>query len=139
MIPALIRKCEEAKQSRAPEIAAWGTGNATREFLYVEDAAEAIVDAAEKYAKPESCKPRIGRRDQHSRSCGHDSFVDGIMKGTVRWDSTKPDGQPRRCLDTSRALAEFGWRARTPLREGLQKTMAWFREEAGRKSRTRAV
>jgi GDP-L-fucose synthase len=60
-------------------------------------------------------------------------------EGAVRWDSTKPDGQPRRCLDTSRALAEFGWRARTSLREGLQKTIAWFQEEAGRKSRTRAV
>jgi GDP-L-fucose synthase len=138
VIPALIRKCEEAKQSRAPEIAAWGTGNATREFLYVEDAAEAIVTAAEKCAKPDPVNlgsgEEISVRDLLDLICSMTGF-----KGTVRWDMTKPDGQPRRCLDTSRAFAEFGWRARTPLREGLRRTMAWFREEAVQKSRTRAV
>jgi GDP-L-fucose synthase len=138
VIPALIRKCLETKQARAPEIAAWGTGNATREFLYVEDAAEAIVTAAEKYTKPEFVNlgsgEEISIRDLVEMICSLAGF-----EGTVRWDSTKPDGQPRRCLDTSRALAEFGWRARTSLREGLRKTMEWFQEEAESKSRTSAV
>jgi GDP-L-fucose synthase len=138
VIPALVRKCLEAQQARAPEIAAWGTGNATREFLYVEDAAEAIVVAAEKYAKPEFVN--LGSGEEISIR----DLVEMIRslagyEGAVHWDSTKPDGQPRRCLDTSRALAEFGWRARTSLREGLQKTIEWFQEEAGPKSRTRSV
>jgi GDP-L-fucose synthase len=138
VIPALIRKCLEARQARAAEIVAWGTGNATREFLYVEDAAEAIVAAAEKYAKPEFVN--LGSGEEISIR----DLVEMIrslagFEGAVRWDSTKPDGQPRRCVDTSRALAEFGWRAGTSLREGLQKTIAWFEEEVGSKSRTRAV
>ena len=78
VIPALIRKCWEAKQARAAEITAWGTGGATREFLYVEDAAEAIVLAAEKYEKPRTCKSGIRRRDQHPRTAGIDLFADGI-------------------------------------------------------------
>ena len=138
VIPALIRKCEEAKQSRAPEIVAWGTGNATREFLYVEDAAEAIVTAAEKYAKPDPVNLGSGEEISVRDLLDLIGSLTGF-KGTVRWDTTKPDGQPRRYLDTSRAFAEFGWRARTPLREGLRRTMAWFREEAVQKSRTRAV
>ena len=138
VIPALIRKCEEAKQSRAPEIIAWGTGSATREFLYVEDAAEAIVTAAEKYTKPDLVNlgsgEEISVRDLLDLICSLTGF-----EGAVRWDTTKPDGQPRRCLDTSRAVAEFGWHARTPLREGLGRTIEWFREQAVQKSRTRAV
>jgi GDP-L-fucose synthase len=124
VIPALIRKCLEAKQSSASEIVAWGTGTATREFLYVEDAAEAIVAAAEKYSKP----------DPVNLGSGEEISVRDLLElirslvgyeGTIRWDSTKPDGQPRRCLDTSRALAEFGWQAKTQLRRGLQKTITW--------------
>jgi GDP-L-fucose synthase len=125
VIPALIRKCIEAKQSDAAEIVAWGTGNATREFLYVEDAAEAIVLAAEKYSKP----------DLVNLGSGEEISVRDLLemirtmvgaRGAVRWDHTKPDGQPRRSLDTSKAAGEFGWRAKTSLRAGLKKTIEWF-------------
>ena len=125
VIPALIRKCIEAKQTGDPEIVAWGTGNATREFLYVEDAAEAIVLAAEKYSKP----------DLVNLGSGEEISVRDLLEmirtmvgatGVVRWDHTKPDGQPRRSLDTSRAAREFGWRAKTSLPAGLKKTIEWF-------------
>lgn len=125
VIPALIRKCLEAKASGADEITAWGTGKATREFLYVEDAAEAIVLAAEKYSKPDLLNlgsgAEISVRD----------LLETIRSVTecsakVRWDDSKPDGQPRRSLDTSRAAAEFGWRATTSLTAGLQKTADWY-------------
>lgn len=125
VIPALIRKCVEARQTGAPEIVAWGTGNATREFLYVEDAAEAIVLAAEKYSKP----------DLVNLGSGQEIAVRDLLEtirsltgcnSKIRWDNTRPDGQPRRSLDTSRAAAEFGWRAKTELRDGLNKTMEWF-------------
>ena len=138
VIPALIRKCWEAKRAGASEITAWGTGSATREFLYAEDAAEAIVTAAEKYEKPDLVNlgsgEEISIRALLEMIC---SLMD--YHGTVRWDATKPDGQPRRCLDTTRALAEFGWRAKTPLRDGLQKTIAWYEAEVRRESRTSAV
>ena len=125
VIPALIRKCIEAKQTDAPEIVAWGTGNATREFLYVEDAAEAIMLASEKYSKP----------DLVNLGSGEEISVRDLLEmirtmvgdtGVVRWDHTKPDGQPRRSLDTSRAAREFGWRAKTSLSTGLKKTIEWF-------------
>jgi GDP-L-fucose synthase len=128
VIPALIRKCWEAKQAGAPEIVAWGTGNATREFLYAEDAAEAIVLAAEKYAKPGLVNlgsgEEISIRDLLRKICSQTGY-----QGAVRWDATKPDGQPRRSLDTSRALAEFGWRSKTSLHDGLQKTIAWYDQQ----------
>src|SRR5579859_493934 len=137
-IPALIRKCWEAKQTRAAEITAWGTGSATREFLYVEDAAEAIVLAAEKYEKPELVNLGSGEEisilDLLKLICSLMQF-----QGTVSWDASKPDGQPRRCLDTSRALAEFAWRAKTTLRDGLRKTIAWYEREVGSSLRTSAV
>jgi GDP-L-fucose synthase len=125
VIPALIRKCIEAKQTDAPEIVAWGSGNATREFLYVEDAAEAIVLAAEKYSKPDLVN--LGSGEEISVR----DLLEMIrtMVGTtalVRWDHSKPDGQPRRSLDTSRAVEEFGWRAKTSLRDGLKETIEWF-------------
>jgi GDP-L-fucose synthase len=125
VIPALIRKCLEAKESGAKEITAWGTGKATREFLYVENAAEAIVLAAEKYSKADLLN--LGSGQEISVR----DLLDTIREVTgctvnVRWDESKPDGQPRRCLDTSRAAAEFGWRAQTPLREGLAKTTDWY-------------
>jgi GDP-L-fucose synthase len=125
VIPALIRKCIEAKQTGAAEIVAWGTGNATREFLYVEDAAEAIVRASEKYSKP----------DLVNLGSGEEISVRDLLEmiramvgatGVVRWDHSKPDGQPRRSLDTSRAAREFGWRAKTSLRDGLKETIEWF-------------
>lgn len=128
VIPALIRKCWEARRSGAAEITAWGTGAATREFLYVEDAVEGILAAAEKYEKPQPVNLGSG---------GEISIRDLLelirslvgYSGGIRWDTSKPDGQPRRCLDTSRARAEFGWAAKTSLQEGLQKTIAWYAKE----------
>jgi GDP-L-fucose synthase len=125
VIPALIRKCWEAKESRAAEILAWGTGSATREFLYVEDAAEAIVLATEKYSKPDMVNLGSGEEISIRDLLEQVRSLVGYV-GAVRWDPTKPDGQPRRGLDTSRALVEFGWRARTPLRDGLRETIRWF-------------
>jgi len=125
VIPALIRKCQEAKQAGHLAVNAWGTGNATREFLYVEDAAEAILLAAEKYNKPDPVNlgsgVEISIRDLLHKICRLTGY-----SGEIRWDSTQPDGQPRRCLDTSRAHAEFGWRASTSLDHGLQKTIDWY-------------
>ncbi len=138
VIPALIRKCWEAKQAKAKEITAWGTGSATREFLYVEDAAEAIVVAAEKYEKPDFVNLGSGEEISVRDLLELIGSLTGY-EGTVRWDATKPDGQPRRCLDTSRALAEFGWRAKTSLRDGLRKTIAWYEEEVGSKPRASVV
>lgn len=125
VIPGLIRKCMEAKQASAAEIVAWGTGNATREFLYVEDAAEAIVLAAETYSKP----------DLINLGSGQEISIRDLLEiirnmvgytGKVRWDATRPDGQPRRSLDTSRAATELGWRAKTSLKAGLQATIDSF-------------
>jgi GDP-L-fucose synthase len=138
VIPALIRKCWEAKQAGSSEISAWGTGNPTREFLYVEDAAEAIVLASEKYSDP----------DLVNLGSGEEITIRDLLekirrlidyKGTILWDGTKPDGQPRRCLDTSRALARFGWQSKTPLQAGLQKTIEWFEEKCGGATRTRSA
>jgi GDP-L-fucose synthase len=124
-----MRKCWEAKQAGAAEVLAWGTGSATREFLYVEDAAEAIVLAAEKYAKADLVNLGSGEEISIRDLLGQIRALVGY-EGALRWDATKPDGQPRRCLDTSRALAEFGWRAKTPLRDGLRKTFRWFESNA---------
>ena len=125
VIPALIRKCAEAKWSRRPAITAWGTGEATREFLYVEDAAEAILLACERYAKPEPLNLGSGQ-EIRIRDLLH--LIKDLVgyEGEVEWDSTKPDGQPRRHLEITRAREDLGWRARTPLREGLLQTIDWF-------------
>ena len=125
VIPALIRKCIEAKQADAPEIVAWGTGNATREFLYVEDAAEAIVLAAEKYSKPDLVNLGSGQEISVRDLLEMIRTMVGA-RAAVRWDHSKPDGQPRRSLDTSRAAQEFGWRAKTSLPAGLKETIEWF-------------
>jgi GDP-L-fucose synthase len=131
VIPALIRKAIEARRSGRDHIAVWGSGEASREFLFVRDAAEAIVLAAEHYNKPEPVNIGSGReitiRELAELICELVGF-----NGELRWDRTKPDGQPRRCLDTSRALREFGFQARTGFREGLQETIAWYEEELAR-------
>ncbi len=138
VIPALIRKCWEAKQAQAAEILAWGTGNATREFLYVEDAAEAIVLAAEKYAKPDPVN--LGSGEEISIRALLDQIrVLVAYEGAIRWDPALPDGQPRRSLDSSRALAEFGWRAKTRLGDGLVQTIRWFDSNVTRTSRAPVV
>ncbi len=125
VIPALIRKCVEAKQRGDEAIPCWGTGSASREFLYVEDAAEAIIVAAETMADPTPINLGTGREIQIrdlveliARLCGFD--------GRIEWDTSKPDGQPRRCLDTSRAAELLGWTAKTDLEDGLRKTIDWF-------------
>jgi GDP-L-fucose synthase len=131
VIPALIRKCLEAVEGGQDEVVVWGTGQASREFLYVEDAAEAIVLASEHYDDPEPVN--VGS----SREISIKELVELIaeltgFRGRLVWDTTKPDGQPRRCLDTSRAEQAFGFRARTDFREGLQRTIAWYQQHCAR-------
>jgi GDP-L-fucose synthase len=125
VIPGIIRKCVEAKAAGMLAIAAWGTGKATREFLYVEDAAEAVVLAAERYDGPEPINLGSGQEISIFELVSLVRELTGY-KGEVRWDTTMPDGQPRRCLDTSVADRVLGWRARTPFREGLRRTIDWF-------------
>ncbi|MDA8125081.1 MAG: GDP-L-fucose synthase [Deltaproteobacteria bacterium] len=126
VIPALIKKCVDAVRQGDPEIVVWGTGAATREFFYVEDAAEAIVLATEKYDKSDPVNIgagfEIAIRDLVTLIVELTGF-----KGRVVWDASKPDGQPRRMLDTTRATEEFGFRAKTDFRAGLTKTIAWYR------------
>jgi GDP-L-fucose synthase len=125
VIPGLIRKCVEAVDGRAAEIVLWGDGSPTREFLYVQDAAEGIVLATEHYDKPDAVNlgsgMEISIRDLAVKIAAMTGFA-----GTIRWDASYPNGQPRRCLDVSRAASEFDFRARTPFDEGLRKTIDWF-------------
>ncbi len=130
VIPALVRKCVEARERGERRIVVWGDGSASREFLHARDAAEGIVAAAERYDSSEPVNLGAGFeiriRDLVplvARLCRFD--------GEIVWDTTKPNGQPRRMLDTSRALREFGWRARTGFEEGLAKTVAWFEAHRG--------
>jgi GDP-L-fucose synthase len=128
VIPALIRKCLEAVESGAPEITVWGTGRATREFLYVEDAAEAVVRALERLEGSEPVNLGAGREISIRDLVGTIARLSGFA-GRIVWDETKPDGQPRRCLDTSRALGLLGWKATTPFEDGLERTIRWYRAE----------
>ena len=128
VIPALIKKVFDAKERQERSIVVWGTGRASREFLYVEDAAEGIVLATEKYDKPAPVNLGAGFeitiRELAQLICELAGF-----DGRIEWDTTKPDGQPRRRLDTSRAKQEFGFEARTSLREGLKRTIEWYERE----------
>jgi len=126
VIPAMVKKCVEAVEREAKEIVLWGTGKPTREFLYVEDAAEGIVMAAEKYNKPDPVNLGAGFEIPIEDLAQLIAELTGF-KGKVIWDHSKPDGQPRRCLDTSRAVNEFGFKAKTPFEEGLRKTIEWYR------------
>ena len=126
VIPALIKKCADAVDRGDPEIVVWGTGGATREFFYVEDAAEAICLATEHYDKPEPVNIGAGFEISIRELVGLIVDLTGF-KGRIVWDASKPDGQPRRMLDTSRAFREFGFRAATDFREGLKKTIEWYR------------
>jgi GDP-L-fucose synthase len=125
VIPALIKKCLSAKQKGKDSIVVWGTGKATREFLYVEDAAEAIVLATQRYDKPEPVNIgagfEISIKDLVALIARHSGF-----KGKVVWDKTQPDGQPRRCLDVARAEKEFSFKAKTGFEDGIKKTIAWY-------------
>lgn len=127
VIPALIKKVHDVKQSGASSIEVWGTGEATREFFYVEDCAEAIVLATEKYDQGNPINIgagfEISIKELVEKIC---KFMD--FRGAIRWDMSKPDGQPRRMLDVSRAEKEFGFKAKTPFEEGLKKTIEWYNQ-----------
>lgn len=126
VIPALIKKCIDAITNNDLQIIVWGTGKATREFLYVEDCAEAIILATEKYNKPDPVNIGAGFEISIKNLVELIAKLTGF-KGEIIWDETKPDGQPRRMLDTSKAEKEFGFRAKTPFEEGLQKTIEWYK------------
>ncbi|MGD9650880.1 MAG: GDP-L-fucose synthase family protein [Candidatus Dadabacteria bacterium] len=127
VIPALILKFFEAKLKGLPEVTAWGTGNASREFLFVRDAARGIVDAAGKYDKGEPVNLGSGREIRIRDLAGMIKEMTGY-EGEIVWDTSRPDGQPERRLDVSRAKAEFGFRATTTFEEGLAATVTWYRE-----------
>lgn len=127
VIPALIRKCVEAKRTNAPFIEAWGTGSASREFLYVEDAAEGIILSMEKYDSPEPMNLGSGREITIKDLTELIARLVGFA-GQILWDPSKPDGQPRRCLDVSRAQHEVGFIAGTPFEQGLRNTIRWYEE-----------
>jgi len=129
VIPALIKKCVDAIRNGEDEIVVWGTGKVTREFIYVEDAAEGIILATEGY----------DRSDPVNIGTGFEISIKDLVhliveltgfKGRIVWDKTKPDGQPRRMLDTTRAFKEFGFRAKTTFEEGLKKTIDWYRQSS---------
>jgi GDP-L-fucose synthase len=125
IIPAIIRKCIEAKERGDKEILAWGSGNVSREFLYVEDCAEGLVAATEKYDSPEPMNLGSGREVTIRQAIETIARLVGF-EGRITWDASKPDGQPRRCLDVSRARETIGFVAKTQFEEGLRKTIQWF-------------
>jgi len=153
VIPALIKKCVDAMSNnefritnsefqipindsritnndRPPEVVVWGTGKATREFFYVEDAAEAIILAMERYNKSDPVN--IGAGFEISIKELVELIVElSGFKGRIIWDKSKPDGQPRRMLDTTKAFTEFGFKAKTDFKEGLKKTVEWYKESLG--------
>jgi GDP-L-fucose synthase len=127
VIPALIKKCFDAIREGKDEIIVWGTGKATREFLYVEDAAEGIVLATERYDGAEPVN--LGAGFEISIKDLLDKIIELTgFKGKIVWDTSKPDGQPRRMLDTSKAEKYFGFKARTNFHEGLKRTIEWYKE-----------
>jgi len=127
VIPALIRKCEEARVAGAAEVSCWGTGRASREFLYVDDCADAIVAATERYDGPQpvnlGASSEISIKDLTELIARLTGF-----EGRLAWDTSRPDGQPRRSLDTTRARELFGFEASTSLEDGLRTTIEWWRE-----------
>jgi len=130
VIPALIRKCTEAVDRGDKEIEVWGDGTATREFLYVEDAARGVLLAAERYDRSDAVNLGSGFEISIQDLVQHIARLTGFT-GRIRWDVSKPNGQPRRRLDTERASREFGFRATTAFAEGLQQTVAWYRQSCG--------
>ena len=125
VIPALIKKMVDAKLEDKGEVVVWGTGKASREFLYVEDAAEGILLATEKYDKPDPVNLGVGKEITIKE------LADLIAKlteyeGKIGWDTSKSDGQPRRCLETNRAKKEFGFEAKTDFVDGLKRTIDWY-------------
>lgn len=133
VIPALIKKYLAAAQAGAPEVTVWGTGRATREFLYVEDCAQAVCLATSRYDKPEPVNIGAGFEISIKDLAGVIARLTGFSGKTV-WDASQPDGQPRRMLDTARAQTEFSFRAKTNFEEGLKKTIEWYKA-AGKQDR----
>jgi GDP-L-fucose synthase len=131
VIPALIRKCVEAKERNEEKIVLWGDGSPTREFLYVEDAAEGIVSATESYDGSEPVNLGTGKEISISELARMIAEEVGFS-GKIVWDTTKPNGQPRRCLDITRAERYFGFRAKFDLRQGVIETIAWFNANRSR-------
>jgi GDP-L-fucose synthase len=126
VIPAIIRKCLEAAERGSPEIVCWGDGSPSREFLYVEDCARGIVAATESYQGPDPVNLGAGHEIRISELVALIADLTGFH-GKIRWDPSYPNGQPRRCMSTERAEKEFGFRATTGLRDGLARTIAWYR------------
>jgi len=126
-IPALVRKCIEAQERGDKEVILWGDGSPTREFLYAGDAADAILAAAEFYNGSEPVNIGSGQEISIKNLAELVARLTGF-EGRLVWDTSKPNGQPRRALDTSRAVDYFGWRAGVPFEEGLRRTIAWYRQ-----------
>ena len=125
VIPALIKKCVEAKENDVPFVEVWGTGRASREFLYVDDAAEGIVMAADRYEDGDPVNLGVGHEITIRELVALIVKLTGY-RGDVRWDSSRPDGQPRRALDTAKARERFGFAARTSFEDGLRETINWY-------------
>ena len=125
VMPALIRKMVEAKETGQSPVVLWGTGSASREFLFVKDCAKALLMAAERYDEPEPVNIGTGSEITIRDLASLIAEIVGF-EGEIEYDASRPDGQPRRCLDTSRALAGFGFQASTGLREGLEETVDWY-------------
>ena len=136
VIPALIKKCVDAREQDAARIDVWGTGSASREFLYVDDAADGLVLAAEGYDGAEPVNLGTGR-EITIRELAELIVRLTRFQGVLRWDTSKPDGQLRRALDTSRARDQFGFVARTSFEDGLRRTIAWYERERATLGRTR--
>jgi GDP-L-fucose synthase len=127
VVPAMIRKCIDAVDRRAQQVVCWGDGSATREFLYAADCAEAIVLATERYSSPEPVNLGSGRETSMRELIDLVAALSGF-EGEIVWDASMPNGQPRRSLDVSRAEQCFGFRARTDFRDGLARTIEWYRQ-----------
>jgi GDP-L-fucose synthase len=134
VIPALIKKFIDAKRDNLPYVEVWGTGSASREFLYVDDAARGILLATERYNKPEPVNLGSGMEITIKDLA---ILIQDIVHytGEIRWDTAKPDGQPKRCLDVKRAKDEFGFTAQVPFRQGLEKTVAWYEKNYAKTSK----
>jgi len=131
VIPALIRKFIAARDDGGSPVTCWGTGTATREFLFVDDCAEGVVRAAERIDSPEPINLGTGSEISIRDLATLIAEVVGF-RGEIRWDTSRPDGQPRRCLDVSRARGQLEWSAKVPLRAGLERTVAWFEQQSQR-------
>ena len=131
VIPALIKKCVDAIEAGRDEIVCWGTGRVSREFVYAGDAAEGILLATQHYDGPEPVNIGAGSEITIEDLAAKIAELTGF-RGKIRWDASRPDGQPRRCLDVSRARDRFGFEAGMPLEAGLRETIEWYRATRGR-------